>query len=245
MRRRTWPSIRITRRAWPVPFVRDWRRRRLTARGALIALADQVAVTADDLRQLVSRWEQQPDRIVAALYDDTIGVPAIFPADLFAGAGGIAGRPRRARTAVALSGPSDRRAHAIRGAGHRHTGGPPCQHAVVICTRAARQLFRAAVTIIQSNATGVVSAERRVAERRHPGAQCLLHAAIAGLRSGVADSSIRLHVEVRAVHRSRRRLAPSRHGEFRSTEQLQFRGRRGGDDARSNAGGYAATGPAT
>jgi molybdenum cofactor cytidylyltransferase len=54
------------------------------ARGALIALADQVAVTADDLRQLVSRWEQQPDRIVAALYADTIGVPAIFPADLFA-----------------------------------------------------------------------------------------------------------------------------------------------------------------
>jgi len=53
------------------------------ARGALIALADQVAVTADDLRQLVSRWEQQPDRIVAAQYADTIGVPAIFPADLF------------------------------------------------------------------------------------------------------------------------------------------------------------------
>jgi molybdenum cofactor cytidylyltransferase len=53
------------------------------ARGALIALADQVAVTADDLRQLVLRWEQQPDHIVAAMYEDTIGVPAIFPADLF------------------------------------------------------------------------------------------------------------------------------------------------------------------
>ena len=53
------------------------------ARGALIALADQVAVTADDLRQLVSRWEQHPDRIVAAQYEGTIGVPAIFPADLF------------------------------------------------------------------------------------------------------------------------------------------------------------------
>jgi molybdenum cofactor cytidylyltransferase len=53
------------------------------ARGALIVLADQVAVTADDLRQLVSRWEQQPDRIVAAQYAGTIGVPAIFPADLF------------------------------------------------------------------------------------------------------------------------------------------------------------------
>lgn len=53
------------------------------ARGALITLADQVAVTADDLRQLVSRWEQQPDRIVAAQYAGTIGVPAIFPIDLF------------------------------------------------------------------------------------------------------------------------------------------------------------------
>ncbi len=53
------------------------------ARGALITLADQVAVTADDLRQLVSRWEQQPDRIVAAQYAGTIGVPAIFPVDLF------------------------------------------------------------------------------------------------------------------------------------------------------------------
>jgi xanthine/CO dehydrogenase XdhC/CoxF family maturation factor/CTP:molybdopterin cytidylyltransferase MocA len=53
------------------------------ARGALIALADQVAVTADDLRQLIARWEQQPDRIVAAQYADTTGVPAIFPVDLF------------------------------------------------------------------------------------------------------------------------------------------------------------------
>jgi molybdenum cofactor cytidylyltransferase len=53
------------------------------ARGALITLADQVAVTADDLRQLVARWEQQPDRIVAAQYAGTTGVPAIFPADLF------------------------------------------------------------------------------------------------------------------------------------------------------------------
>ncbi len=55
----------------------------IDARGVLIALADQVAVTADDLRQLVTRWEQQPDRIVAAQYAGTIGVPAIFPADLF------------------------------------------------------------------------------------------------------------------------------------------------------------------
>ena len=61
------------------------------ARGALIALADQVAVTADDLRQLVSRWEQQPDRIVAAQYAGTVGVPAIFPADLFRELAGLQG----------------------------------------------------------------------------------------------------------------------------------------------------------
>jgi len=53
------------------------------ARGVLIALADQVAVTADDLRQLVALWEQQPDHIVAAQYAGTTGVPAIFPVDLF------------------------------------------------------------------------------------------------------------------------------------------------------------------
>ena len=52
-------------------------------RGALITLADQVAVTVEDLRQLVARWEQQPDRIVAAQYAGTTGVPAIFPSDLF------------------------------------------------------------------------------------------------------------------------------------------------------------------
>jgi molybdenum cofactor cytidylyltransferase len=52
-------------------------------RGVLIVLADQVAVTVDDLRGLVARWNREPDRIVAARYDETIGAPAIFPADLF------------------------------------------------------------------------------------------------------------------------------------------------------------------
>jgi molybdenum cofactor cytidylyltransferase len=52
-------------------------------RGVLIVLADQVAVTSDDLRRLVARWQEQPDRIVAARYADVTGVPAIFPAALF------------------------------------------------------------------------------------------------------------------------------------------------------------------
>jgi molybdenum cofactor cytidylyltransferase len=52
-------------------------------RGVLITLADQVAVTADDLRALVARWEQQPDRIAAAEYAGTLGAPVIFPSDLF------------------------------------------------------------------------------------------------------------------------------------------------------------------
>jgi molybdenum cofactor cytidylyltransferase len=50
----------------------------------LIALADQVAVTSEDLRRLVDGWEERPDCIVAARYADAIGAPAIFPSSLFA-----------------------------------------------------------------------------------------------------------------------------------------------------------------
>jgi molybdenum cofactor cytidylyltransferase len=52
-------------------------------RGVLVVLADQVAVTSDDLRRLVARWQEQPDRIAVARYDHVAGVPAIFPAALF------------------------------------------------------------------------------------------------------------------------------------------------------------------
>jgi molybdenum cofactor cytidylyltransferase len=52
-------------------------------RGVLIALADQVAVTPDDLRRLIDCWHDQPHRIAAAWYSDIAGVPAIFPAALF------------------------------------------------------------------------------------------------------------------------------------------------------------------
>jgi molybdenum cofactor cytidylyltransferase len=51
--------------------------------GVLIMLADQPAVTADDLRRLVETWRRQQESIVAAFYESTTGVPAIFPRTMF------------------------------------------------------------------------------------------------------------------------------------------------------------------
>src|SRR5690349_22632175 len=50
-----------------------------TADAVLIALADQAAVTTDDLRRLAGAWRRNPTAIVAAQYAGTLGVPAIFP----------------------------------------------------------------------------------------------------------------------------------------------------------------------
>ena len=47
--------------------------------GAMLLLADQAAVTADDLKRLAGSWRRQPQCIAAAMYAGTIGVPAIFP----------------------------------------------------------------------------------------------------------------------------------------------------------------------
>jgi molybdenum cofactor cytidylyltransferase len=49
----------------------------------MILLAEQFAVTVEELRRLVTRWEQQPDRIVAVRYGTATGAPAIFPSGLF------------------------------------------------------------------------------------------------------------------------------------------------------------------
>jgi molybdenum cofactor cytidylyltransferase len=45
----------------------------------LLLLADQVAVTADDLKRLHASWRRHPILIAAALYDGAPGLPAIFP----------------------------------------------------------------------------------------------------------------------------------------------------------------------
>jgi molybdenum cofactor cytidylyltransferase len=49
----------------------------------LLMLADQAAVSAEDLKRLVSAWRRQPDYVVAARYGMTTGVPAVFPRSVF------------------------------------------------------------------------------------------------------------------------------------------------------------------
>ena len=51
--------------------------------GAMLVLADQACVTAEDLRRLASAWRRQPLCVAAASYGATIGAPAIFPQHLF------------------------------------------------------------------------------------------------------------------------------------------------------------------
>jgi CTP:molybdopterin cytidylyltransferase MocA len=50
----------------------------------LILLADQVAVTADDLARLTAVWRAQPQLLAAAHYAGRAGGPAVFPRWCFA-----------------------------------------------------------------------------------------------------------------------------------------------------------------
>lgn len=47
--------------------------------GLLLLLADQVAVSADDLERLRAAWRRHPILIAAALHGSAPGLPAIFP----------------------------------------------------------------------------------------------------------------------------------------------------------------------
>jgi molybdenum cofactor cytidylyltransferase len=51
--------------------------------GVMLVLADQAAVTAEDLKRLLGAWRRQPDYVAAALYAGGMGVPAIFPRSRF------------------------------------------------------------------------------------------------------------------------------------------------------------------
>lgn len=54
-----------------------------TCSGVLLLLADQAAVTTDDLKRLAGTWRRRPQCIAAALYAGTAGAPAIFPRSTF------------------------------------------------------------------------------------------------------------------------------------------------------------------
>ncbi|MEN9526119.1 MAG: hypothetical protein RLY56_70 [Pseudomonadota bacterium] len=57
----------------------------------LIALADQVLVSSDDYRRLLDAAGANPVSPVAARYADTVGVPAVFPAEYFTRLGELEG----------------------------------------------------------------------------------------------------------------------------------------------------------
>lgn len=52
-------------------------------RAALVMLCDQPLVGSAQLGRLLAAWAEDPDRIVAAAYGETLGVPAIFPRRFF------------------------------------------------------------------------------------------------------------------------------------------------------------------
>jgi molybdenum cofactor cytidylyltransferase len=54
-----------------------------TCSGVMLVLADQAAVTADDLKRLAGTWRKQPLYIAAALYSGSCGPPVIFPRSAF------------------------------------------------------------------------------------------------------------------------------------------------------------------
>jgi molybdenum cofactor cytidylyltransferase len=45
----------------------------------MILLGDQVAITADDLKRLCDAWKGEESVIAASVYEQHVGVPAIFP----------------------------------------------------------------------------------------------------------------------------------------------------------------------
>jgi molybdenum cofactor cytidylyltransferase len=50
-----------------------------SADGVMLLLADQAAVSTEDLRRLASAWRRNPASIAAAQYAGGVGVPAVFP----------------------------------------------------------------------------------------------------------------------------------------------------------------------
>jgi molybdenum cofactor cytidylyltransferase len=59
--------------------------------GVMLVLADQAAVSAEDLKRLAGSWRRQPQYLAAAVYAGTCGAPAIFPRSAFRELGELRG----------------------------------------------------------------------------------------------------------------------------------------------------------
>jgi len=81
------PATVVVNRDWPEGLASSIRTGIAHLPGAceavLLMLADQAAVSSEDLRRLITAWRRQPQCIAAALYAATIGVPAVFPSECF------------------------------------------------------------------------------------------------------------------------------------------------------------------
>jgi molybdenum cofactor cytidylyltransferase len=66
----------------------------------LLMLCDQAALDEDGLRRLVAGWAVAPDRVAAASYAGTLGVPAIFSRELWPGLRALT-RDQGARSLIA------------------------------------------------------------------------------------------------------------------------------------------------
>ena len=54
-----------------------------SASAALILLCDQPLINSRHIQTILSTWHNEPTRIVASQYNNSVGVPALFPAEFF------------------------------------------------------------------------------------------------------------------------------------------------------------------
>jgi molybdenum cofactor cytidylyltransferase len=77
----------VINRQWPEGVASSIRAGVQTLSGGcdavLILLAEQVAVTAADLRRLIAAWNGQDSILAASVYDGRMDLPAIFPRHVF------------------------------------------------------------------------------------------------------------------------------------------------------------------
>jgi molybdenum cofactor cytidylyltransferase len=54
-----------------------------SAAAALFLLCDQPLINTTHIQTLLNGWQNEPSRIVASQYNQSVGVPALFPAEFF------------------------------------------------------------------------------------------------------------------------------------------------------------------